>query len=267
MTRRDQLFLGLVAFIGAFIWWRDLRWTAAMEDALPILAALPLCVWLGAPWRWRPEGFELDNRWLGGAAAGLLLGHVTGLTTVLTAAWGLLGWSWLSRRLESGSLATFKRLLPLPLLAMPWVALDGDAIGWWFRLSGAAVAEVCFAGLGFAVERQGTFLNIQGAPISVEAACAGLNTLQAMLIAGVALAFVMLRRSPSYWWNIALLVPLAWLANTVRILLLSGAALSFSPEFVAGTFHDLSGWLVIVTMFLLCQLLFTLELKWMRTSN
>lgn len=262
MTRKDHVFLVPVFLVGVFIWTRDRRWTAAAEDALPILAALPLFIWLAAPWRWRKGGFEVSNGWLFVAVATLMVGHVSGLTTVLTMGWGMLGWSWLSLRLEEDSLRVVRRLLPLPLLAMPWVTLDGDVIGWWFRLSGAWVTANLFSMLGFTVTHSGTLLNIQGAPISVEAACAGLNTLQSMLIAGVALAFVILGRERCYWWNIALLVPLAWLANTLRILMLSGAALSFSPEFVAGKFHDLSGWVVIVTMFLLCHLLFTLEAKW-----
>ena len=267
MRRGDQLCLLAVSAVGAFIWLRDLRWAGAGADALPILAALPLFVWLAGPWGWRDGEFEVANGWVAGAAVTLLLGHVTGLTTLLTAGWGMLGWGWLSRRLTGECRGRVARLLPLPLLAMPWVALDGDAIGWWFRLSGAWVTENFFSGVGFAVEREGTLLNIQGAPISVEAACAGLNTLQSMLIAGVALAFVLLGRASSYWWNVVLLLPVAWLANTLRIMLLSGAALSFSPEFVAGTFHDVSGLLVIVTMFLLCQLIFTAELKWTRENN
>ena len=123
-----------------------------------------------------------------------------------------------------------------------------------------------FKMLAFEVAHEGTQLVIDGQPISVEAACAGLNTLQSMLIAGVALAFVLLRSRQGYWWNVALLLPLAWLANTLRIIVLSAAALTFSSGFVSGSFHDLSGWLVIVLMFLACWGIFAWQNRLTKTQ-
>lgn len=267
MTAKDKLFALFLLALDVWIWVRDLSWTDQASDALPILVALPLFVFLVMPWRWKIEPFHLDTRWF---ALGIFLslpGWAFGLTTLLVSGWGALAWSWLSVRLDENTLHAAKRLAPLCLLAAPWIALDGAAIGWGFRLSGAIVTEWVYSLIGFTVERQGTMLSIQGAPISVEAACAGMNTLQAMLIAGVALAYIVLGKSHLYWRNVILLPIFAWAANTIRILLLSGLALSFSPEFVMGTVHDFSGWLVIVIMFLICQWIFLAQLKWNKKNH
>ncbi len=267
MTPKDKFYALFLILLDIWIWARDLSWTDQASDALPILVALPLFVFLAAPWKWNDQGFRLNTWWFGLGIFLLLPGWATGLTVALVLGWGALAWAWFSERLEPGSLHATRRLLPLCLLAMPWIALDGAFIGWWFRLSGAAVTDWVYSLIGFNVERQGTMLTIQGAPISVEAACAGMNTLQAMLIAGVALAYVVLGKSRLYWHNVIILPLVAWLANTIRILMLSGMALSFSPEFVMGVFHDFSGWLVILIMFLICQWVFMTELKWSQKKS
>jgi len=261
MNRTDRTVLTALAALAVFIWLRDTRWLDSAADCLPILAALPLFIWLGGPWEFDNRPASLNHSLLLGAGVAFALGIAANLTFLLALAWTALLWSWLGRRLPPARAAELRYLLPLPFLAMPWIVLDGEVIGWWFRLSGAAVTAGLFQLLGFRVEHAGTFLNVNGIPISVEAACAGLNTLQSMFIAGVALAFVVLRSRRHFWLNVALLAPLAWLANTLRIILLSAAALTFSSDFVSGTFHPLSGWLVIVLMFLTCWGAFALENK------
>jgi exosortase len=262
LTNKDRGLLALLALLALFIWTRDLRWVSSAADSLPIVLALPLFVWLVAPWRWRERAWQIEARFVAASAAGFLIGAALNLTWILAAAWCALLWGWLRERLSEPTRGRAFLLIPLPFLALPWVSLDGEVLGMAFRLSGAWVTENVFSTIGFNVVREGTLLSIQGAPISVEAACAGLNTLQSMLIAGVSLVFVVNGSSRFHWYNIALLIPLAWLANTVRIVILSGAAVSVSSEFATGTFHDLSGWLVIVTMFLICWGVMALEKRW-----
>lgn len=266
MKQADRIFLGVLGVFVVFIWIRSTRWMDSAADSLPILAALPVFVWLGGPWRFRDGDWGLNSNWLLVAGICFALGLAGNLTLLLAMSWTASLWAWLSQRVEQEQVSQVKYLLPLPLLAMPWVVLDGAAIGWWFRLSGAEVTAAFFKLLAFDVVHDGTLLVVNGKPISVEAACAGLNTLQSMLIAGVALAFVLLRSRRRYWWNVALLLPLAWLANTLRIIVLSAAALTFSSGFVSGTFHDLSGWLVILLMFLGCWGLFAWQNRLTKTQ-
>jgi exosortase len=262
MTRRDFAVIAGLAVLAAFVWVRDRAWLTAPAEALPVLAALPLFVWLGAPWR-RRAGFRGGTSWplppLLAAGVGFAAGIATNLTVLLALGWTALLWAWLSQRVVPEALPAVRRLLVLPVLAFPWIILDCQAVGWWFRLSGAWVTGKAFGLLQFDVVQDGTNLQVQGLPISVEAACSGLNTLQAMLIAGSVLAFIVLGRQPHYWWNLPLLVLVAWGANTLRILTLCAAGLTFSPKFAQGFFHTWGGWLVLMLMFLLCWPLFAAQ--------
>jgi len=116
--------------------------------------------------------------------------------------------------------------------------------------------ELMFQMLGYSVAREGTMLYIGNLPLSVEPACAGLNVLQAMLVAG---SLVICLTVPSGWRfgvAVATLLPLAWLANTMRIFMLGLAGVTMGPDFAMGWFHKWGGWAVLCAMYLLCQMLF-----------
>lgn len=85
-----------------------------------------------------------------------------------------------------------------------------------------------------------------------------MNVLQATLIAGFALIFIKVPAGFRFWIAVALLVPLAWLSNTIRIVILGMAGLFMGANFAMGWFHQVGGWLVLCMMFLLCQGLFRL---------
>lgn len=257
MDAKDHGFAGLLLGLAAFIWGRNLNWMATAENTAPVAAALPVFWWLGRPWRFRPRGEVRPSAGALGAGALLFLAGIgLDLTCLLSLGWVLLLAGWLSARLQPERWKGVRRLLVLPLLSFPWMALEGDRIGWWFRLSGAWAAQSLFSGIGLTVEREGTFLLVQGLPMRVDAACAGLNELQSMLIAGAGVAYVYLGGHSRYWWSFSLLVSLAWLANTLRIVVLGGAALTVSPEFAMGAFHRWGGGLVLCLMFLSCWLIF-----------
>lgn len=252
MNNRDLLHLSVLVGLGAFIWGRDLGWLAAAEEVLPILAAFPLFIWLISPWKFRTEQEPIQPRALAVAATLVALGILLDLTFLLAAGWTALLWAWLSVRLEPVAVSRARRLLLLPLLAFPWITLDLQSIGWWFRLTGAAATAELFQLTGFETVREGTNLLINGRPISVEAACSGMQTLQSMLVAGVVTAFIALGNSKRYWPNLLILLPLAWLSNTLRIIVLSLATILISPEFAQGAFHDWGGIAVVLLMFALC---------------
>lgn len=259
MIKRDYAFIALLFLLACLIWIRDLAWLSSVENTLPIIVAIPLFFWLGRPWSFVPRADFAFSGALAISVLGFVLGVVTGYTLCFAIGWTLLLWSWLSMRIKRESLASVKPLMVLPLMAFPWIALDGDMLGWWFRLSGAWTTAHFFSLMGFDVIRQGTQLIVEGLPIDVSAPCAGLNVLQSMLIVGSVIAYIQLGGRPAYWWNLPLLVILAWVANTVRILIICLAALTLSPGFAMGMFHTLGGWLVLLLMFFLCMSLFSLQ--------
>ena len=250
--------LGLFLY-AAFIWFRDTVWISTSDDTLPILVAIPLFFWIGSPWDFRDTPLPYSRKLFIAAVLLFLSGIALNLTFLLTVSWCLLLWNWISSHVTEGMLSDAKKLMILPLMAFPWIALDANRLGWWFRLSGAWATEHFFSILGADVTREGTLLVVNQVPISVEVACAGLNTLQSMLIAGSAVCYLILGNTNRYWFNIPLLFGMAWLANTLRIILITAAAVWISTKFAKGNFHVLGGWMVILFMFALCWLIFSLQ--------
>ena len=259
MKKSDYGFLTLLALLAGFIWFRDLEWISTFDDTVTLLVVIPLFIWIGSPWKWRKDFIEVSPKTINLAIALFLLGVIFSLTILLSISWSLLLWAWLAARIEPDPERSLPKLMVLTLMAFPWVSLDADRLGWWFRISGAWVAALFYQLLGYDVIFEGTTVTIDGLPISVEAACAGLNTLQSMLIAGTLVAYILLKDTPKFWWNIPLLFVIAWIANTVRIISLSAAALIVSPDFALGAFHTWGGWAILMFTFGFCWLLFSLQ--------
>lgn len=259
ITRQDVFFIGCLVVLALFIWLRDTTWISSTDDTIPILVALPLFFWFGRPWKLTNNPPPVSWVQVLLITLTFLVGIVSNLTIILATAWTLLLWTWLSPRLDTHYRDSVKKLLILPFLAFPWMTLDAVNLGWWFRLSGAWTTSQIYLMAGLDVTREGTQLLVNHLSLSIDSACAGLNTLQSMLIIGSSVAFLILGNSSRYWWNLPLLFVMAWLANLLRILTLSTAALVISPDFAMGPFHTWGGWFVLIIMFLLCWLIFSLQ--------
>lgn len=235
-----------IILYGLFIWLRDLNWWQYASDTLPILLAFPLFYRLGEPWKMGNEPLKLPFLLL--FIAFFLLGAIFDMNLLFAISWLFLV---KAMPIEAPSPSNLNKLLVIPFFGFPWVSFDANGIGWLFRLTGANATSALFSSLNFNVVQEGTQLLINNVPISVEAACSGLNTLQSMMILGLTLAYLDLKDSALYWINIPILLGLAWIANTLRIILISSLALICGPEFAMGPLHIWGGLLVIVIMFLL----------------
>lgn len=225
-------------------WLPFLRSSRSPNDALAALTAAALAVMMVH--RTRSETTEPAPAPL--LAASLLLaagGVATGCTLPIALALVLLAGRWVAtdpRRADE--------LRLLALLSLPWLATDGAALALAFRHSAAWAAGLFFGWSGYEVVRDGTTLTIAHQPLAVAAACAGLDTLHITLVAGSWLAGV-LRSRRGLWLAVLALPGLAWLANTIRVIVLGGVALTWGPEAAIGWFHDWGGLSVIVAMFIL----------------
>lgn len=253
-----NLYVVISIALGFFIWLSDLSWWQYAEDTLPILAAFPLFYYFGEPWKFE-EDKPLKTAWVYAAILFFLVGVIFNLKLLLAFSWVFF---FKAIPITQPSVSDLNKLLAIPLFGFPWVSFDANGIGWFFRLSGANVVASLFSGFGFDVVQEGTHLIVNQVPISVEAACSGLNTLQSMMIAGLALAYLYLKDSTLYWLNVPLLLILAWIANTLRILLISLTAIYISPQFALGAFHLWGGAIVILIMFLIAYLVIRWEEKW-----
>lgn len=262
MKPADIPWAAVLALLCGLAWGHNRSWVSSASDALPLLLAWPVAGWLGSPWplvvapgRWHPPAVLL-------AGAALVAGALLDLCCLLALSVVAWIWAWLQPRLGVEARDRYRRLLALPFMSFPWVLVDAQPLGWWFRLSGAWTAEQVFGLMGFPVDREGTSVLVAGLPMSVEAACSGLNTLQSLLVAGTAVAFARLGSLPVFWPNLLLLLPLAWAANTLRILALTAAALTWGTEVASGSLHSTSGLVLLVAMFLGSAALFRREAEW-----
>lgn len=235
----------LIAY-AVFIWLRDTTWWQYASDTLPILCAFPLFYIFGEPWK--PGQDKLKPIYLILSVLLFLGGILLNMNLLLTFSWIF---AFKAYPFDLPSPSHLNKLLTIPFFGFPWVSFDANGIGWTFRLTGAKVTALAFSYFGFPVQQEGTHLLINSVPISVEAACAGLNTLQSMMIAGLAIAFIYLKDKGLFWINIPILLVIAWIANTLRIILISWAALYFGKDFALGAFHLWGGLFVIIAMFLL----------------
>lgn len=249
MRANDRVWLAGLLIGAFFIWLRERAWLDAPADSLAVLSAWPLFFWLAAPWKFSASPFQRSNASVAVASLIVAVGLVSGFNGLLAVAWAAMLWAWLSQRLEVQSRARVFRLLPLTVLAFPWMALDFASVGWWFRLSAAWSAEQVFGWAGFSVTREGTQLLVAQLPFDVTPACSGMKGLQAMLIAGTALCHLEISGRRGYWLAIACIPIAAWLANTVRVFGVVASALTFGPEFASGWFHSMGGWFVMASMF------------------
>lgn len=244
--------LGLLILL-LLIWTRPYLRIVPWGDSIPLLMGLVFAYFLGRPWVSRGSADEVH---VGKIAIGVCLlsvGFIGQSLTLLAIGWSLLLLSWILVYIEEPKPGV--PWLLLVLLSFPWIAVDLGALGWWFRLSGAQVTEVFFGTLGFSIIREGTWINIQGMPVSVEPACAGMNLLPALLLAGTAVGLMVLGASRRFWCFFVLLPLLAWLANTLRILVITGVALTWGSPFASGFFHTWGALLVLASMFVGCILL------------
>ena len=249
-----MIYAAIIILYGLFIWLRDLNWWLYASDTLPILLAFPIFYRLGEPWKMGDQ--PLSRPFLLLFLACFFLGVILDMNVLFA-----LGWVFLVKAMPivEPSPSELTKLLVIPFFGFPWVSFDANGLGWVFRLTGAEATAALFSFLNFNVIQEGTQILINKLPISVEAACAGLNTLQTMMILGLTLAYIDLKNSILYWINIPLLLILSWIANTLRIILISAMALYKGIDFAMGPLHIWGGLIVILIMFMLAWGLIKLQ--------
>lgn len=215
------------------------------------VASLGLFVLLAAPWRLQPACRPTNLPALTIACLALVLGWVSELLLLLALSWSALLWAWLSSRLAAEDQARIRRLLLLTLFVFPWADVDMKGIHWIMRVSAASVTERALTGMGLPTTREGTMLWVDGHPVEVSEDCAGGETLHAMLVVGLAAAFVYLDRTQSILPWLPVLAAAAWLANTLRVLMISAAVARFPDSTLLVWVHDVGGWVVIALMLVL----------------
>lgn len=240
--------VGAVLFLAAAIpIWAISKVNAEIAPLTVPIAIGPILFYsFGKPWRLRTHAKPIPASIVLLASVGFLFGLIIESVLLATIAWILFFHSWLDSQFVDNCSVPRLRLETLLLFSFPWIVHDGQWISELFQYSGAVVAELWAQGLGFDVVRVGQNLLIGETQLSIGPACSGIQTLQITMLCGSALAVIFLGRLKIFWCSIPVLITLAWIINSLRIIgLVCLAHFGSSPELVT-ELHDTTGYLAIL---------------------
>jgi exosortase len=147
------------------------------------------------------------------------------------------------------------RVLAFPiaflLLMIPLPALIFNQIAFPLQLLASQVGERSIDALNIPILREGNVLVLANARLEVAEACSGIRSLVSLFTLGLVFGYFVDHR---VWVRsvIALsAIPVAILANGLRVASAGVAAHNYGTAGVEGLFHEFSGWVVFVVAFLM----------------
>ena len=145
------------------------------------------------------------------------------------------------------------RVLLLPLaflwLMVPIPAIIFNQIAFPLQLLASRVGEVTMSGVGIPVLREGNVIVLANTTLEVAEACSGIRSLISLLTLGIVYGYFTDRR-PLVRATIALLtIPIAIVANAIRVAGTGIAAHFYGADAAEGFLHSFSGWLVFIAAF------------------
>ncbi len=161
---------------------------------------------------------------------------VAGLV-LLFGGWGLL-WS------LSLPIAFLIFMIPLPAIVVNTIAFP-------LQLFAAQSAAFCLFSLGIPVLREGNLIVLAATTLEVAEACSGLRSLLSLLALGTVYGYFSQDILWKRWALVFLSIPIAIVANAIRVSGTGILAHYFGVEAAEGFYHTFEGWLVFVVAFVL----------------
>jgi exosortase len=141
--------------------------------------------------------------------------------------------------------------LAFTLLMVPLPAIIFNKIAFPLQLLASHVGESTITAMNIPILREGNVLILANATLEVAEACSGIRSLVSLFTLGIVFGYFVDRRP----WVRAIIalsaIPVAILANGLRVASAGVAAHNFGAKGVEGLFHDFSGWVVFVLAFLM----------------
>ncbi len=147
------------------------------------------------------------------------------------------------KQLQAGAFALFFMIFLIPL-----PATMVDAITQPLKLAVSSVATNVLFAAGYPIARTGVILQIGQYQLLVADACAGLHTLFSLEAMG--LLYLNVVRHTSLLRNIALailIVPISFMANVIRVMVLALITYHFGDEAGQGFLHGFAGMVLFMT--------------------
>jgi exosortase A len=145
------------------------------------------------------------------------------------------------------------RMLVFPLgillLMIPLPAIIFNQIVFPLQLVASRAGEAALAAAGIPVLREGNVMILANTTLEVAQACSGIRSLVSLLTLAIVFGYFTDPR-PGARTAIALsAVPVAIIANAMRVAGTGIAAHHYGPEAAQGFFHSFSGWIVFIAAF------------------
>lgn len=135
-------------------------------------------------------------------------------------------------------------MLPIPLVLVADFSLT-------LKLLAAAAAMRMIELMGIIAIREGSYIHLTTGTMIVGDICSGLRSLIALLAFGSFFSYIATLSSGRKFILFLCSVPIAWIANIIRILTLTLIANTFGIEAAGGLVHDSSGILIFIVAFIL----------------
>ena len=137
------------------------------------------------------------------------------------------------------------------LLMIPIPAIIFNQIAFPLQIFASQFGEFCMTSAKIPVLREGNVLILANTTLEVAEACSGIRSLISLITLGLVFGYF---SDPRMWVRVAIVasaIPVAIIANGMRVAGTGMAAQWYGPEAAEGFFHDFSGWAVFAVAFVL----------------
>jgi exosortase len=165
-----------------------------------------------------------------------IVGTVTGIVLFL--------FGWAHVRTLAFPLAFLLLMIPIPAIIFNQIAFP-------LQLLASQFGEFCMTTVRIPVLREGNVLILAHTTLEVAEACSGIRSLISLVTLGLVFGYFSDSR---IWVRTAIVlsaIPVAIVANGLRVAGTGMAAQWYGPEAAEGFFHDFSGWPVFVVAFVM----------------
>jgi exosortase len=176
----------------------------------------------------------------GNLGAEFFLSRVSILAVTAGSVLFLGGWAWL--RILGFPLLFLLLMIPIPAIVFNHIAFPLQLFASRF---GTAAMQAC----AVPVLREGNVIVLANTTLEVAEACSGIRSLVSLLTLGIVYGYFADSRA---WVRVVIAastVPIAIVANGIRVAGTGVLAHYFGPEAALGFFHTFSGWLVFLVAF------------------
>ena len=214
----------LIPFFAAFLLW-DKRRQLRSTPIVPSWAGVSLVI-LGL--------FELLVGVLG---ADLFLQRTSFVLLVAGLVWTLLGKAMLGR---------LKFVLLVLLLAIPLPAILFNQITFPLQLKASVFASDLLSLANVPVLQEGNIIQLPAMPLEVAVACSGIRSLMSLFTVAVIYGYFLEKTTLRRVLLALSSIPIAVVANVIRIFGTGLCVQYWDPEKAMGFFHEFSGWLLFL---------------------